>query len=287
MRRRVHNLFRAFAASITLMAIGAAAHAAAPIPDARPIYFEHLTMRDGLSQSTVMSILQDSQGYLWLATESGLDRYDGYSIRAYRRDRGNEHGLASDFIWTIAEDARGNLWLATSGGGVARWDRRTDTFQQFRHDPAKPDSLSSDAVRTLLIDARGKIWVGTEQGLDVLDPDTGRARHFHHDVGDPRSLAADAVYALYADHAGRMWVGTDAGLSRYDAATDDFVNYGTGSNGSAFSDVRIRVIREDHAGALWIGTLGGGLNRLDPDTGRITTFRHDPKDAGSLSNDRV
>src|ERR1700754_4843712 len=133
------------------------------VPETRPMYFEHLTMRDGLSQSTVMSVLQDSQGYLWLATESGLDRYDGYSIRAYRRERGNEHGLANDFIWTIAEDARGDLWLATYGGGVARWDRRTDTFQQFRHDPAKPDSLSSDAVRTLLIDARGRIWVGTEQ----------------------------------------------------------------------------------------------------------------------------
>jgi signal transduction histidine kinase/ligand-binding sensor domain-containing protein/CheY-like chemotaxis protein/HPt (histidine-containing phosphotransfer) domain-containing protein len=285
MRRRAHNVFRAFVACTTLTVIGAA-QAAAPVPNARPIYFEHLSMRDGLSQSTVMSILQDSQGYLWLATESGLDRYDGYSIRAYRRERGNERGLASDFIWTIAEDARGDLWLATVGGGVARWDRRTDTFQQFRHDPAKPDSLSSDAVRTLLIDARGKIWVGTEQGLDVLDTESGRARHFHHDAGDPRSLAADAVYALYADHAGRMWVGTDAGLSRYDAATDDFVNYGTGST-SAFSDVRIRVIREDHAGALWIGTLGGGLNRLDPDTGRVTPFRHDPAVPGSLSNDRV
>src|SRR6187401_317983 len=129
MRRRVHNFFRAFLAyatiSIGLTAIGAA-HAGAPVPAARPIYFEHLTMRDGLSQSTVMSVLQDSHGYLWLATESGLDRYDGYSIRAYRRERGNEHGLASDFIWTIAEDANSDLWLATSGGGVARWDRRTD-----------------------------------------------------------------------------------------------------------------------------------------------------------------
>jgi signal transduction histidine kinase/ligand-binding sensor domain-containing protein/CheY-like chemotaxis protein/HPt (histidine-containing phosphotransfer) domain-containing protein len=285
MKRRVHNPFRAFVACATLTAIGAA-QAAAPVPAARPIYFEHLSMRDGLSQSTVMSVLQDSQGYLWLATESGLDRYDGYSIRAYRRERGNERGLASDFIWTIAEDKQGDLWLATVGGGVARWDRRTDTFQQFRHDPAKADSISSDAVRTLLIDGRGRIWVGTEQGLDLLDPKTGVARHFHHDAGNASSLAADAVYALYADHAGRVWVGTDAGLSRYEPATDDFVNYGTG-NGAGFTDARIRVIREDHTGALWIGTLGGGLNRLDPDTGRITAFRHDPKVPGSLSNDRV
>ena len=286
MRRRVHNLLRAFAACAALTAIGVA-QAAAPVPAARPIYFEHLTMRDGLSQSTVMSVLQDSHGYLWLATESGLDRYDGYSIRAYRRERGNERGLASDFIWTIAEDANSDLWLATVGGGVARWDRRSDTFQQFRHDPAKPDSISSDAVRTLLIDARGLIWVGTEQGLDVLDPKTGGARHFRHDAGDSRSLAGDAVYALYADHAGRMWVGTDAGLSRYEPTTNDFVNYGAGANGAGFTDVRIRVIREDHTGALWVGTLGGGLNRLDPDTGRVTSFRHDSAVAGSLSNDRV
>jgi len=190
MRRRVHNMIRAFVACATLFAIGAA-QAAAPVPAARPIYFEHLTMRDGLSQSTVNDVLQDSQGYLWLATESGLDRYDGYPIRAYRRERGNEHGLASDFIWTIAEDAHGDLWLATIGGGVARWDRRTDTFQQFRHDPAKPDSLSSDAVRTLLIDARGSIWIGTEQGLDVLDPKTGAAKHFRHDAGNAGSLAGD------------------------------------------------------------------------------------------------
>lgn len=284
MLRRARNLLSAFAACAAWTLVGSAAQAAAPVPEVRPIYFEHLTMRDGLSQSTVMSILQDSQGFLWLATESGLARYDGYSIRAYRRERGNERGLASDYIWTIAEDARGDLWLATVGGGVARWDRGTDRFQQFRHDPAKPHTLASDAVRTLLIDSQGNIWVGTEQhGLDVLDPKTGRARHFRHRDGDPRSLAADAVFAVYADHGGRIWVGTDGGLSRYDPATDDFVNYGD----SALSDVRIRAIREDHAGALWIGTLGGGLNRLDPDTSRITSFRHDPHDAGSLSNDRV
>ncbi|MGH8175446.1 MAG: two-component regulator propeller domain-containing protein [Steroidobacter sp.] len=288
MRRREHSLFRALAACVALAVIGGAAQAAALVPDVRPIYFEHLTMRDGLSQSTVMSILQDSKGFLWLATESGLDRYDGYSIRAYRRERGNEHGLASDYIWTIAEDARGDLWLATVGGGVARWDRETDRFQQFRHDPLKPDTLASDAVRTLLIDAQGRIWVGTfEHGLDVLDPHTGRARHFRHRDGDPRSLAADAVFALYEDDAGRIWVGTDGGLSRYEPSTGDFVNYAATPGDSGFSDVHIRAIRGDHAGALWIGTLGGGLNRLDPDTGRITSFRHDAGDSGSLSNDRV
>jgi signal transduction histidine kinase/ligand-binding sensor domain-containing protein/DNA-binding response OmpR family regulator/HPt (histidine-containing phosphotransfer) domain-containing protein len=266
----------------------AAARAAAPVPAVRPMYFEHLTTRDGLSQSTINGMLQDSQGYLWLATENGLDRYDGDSIREYRRERGNEHGLASDYIWAMAEDAKGDLWLATDGGGVARWDRRTEQFQLFRHDAQKPRTLASDAVRTLLIDTQGRVWAGTlDQGLDVLDPKTGDVRHFRHREGDPRSLAADAVCALFADRRGRIWIGTDGGLSRYEPAGDDFQNYPTAAGGDSLSDVRVRAIREDHTGALWIGTYRGGLNRLDPDTGRVTNFRHDPKDPGSLSHDRV
>src|SRR5579863_9209554 len=267
------------------MAAAAAARAQAPVPAVHPMYFEHLTMRDGLSQSTVNSILQDSQGYLWLGTENGLDRYDGDSIREYRRERGNEHGLASDYIWSIAEDAQGDLWLATDGGGVARWDRRTEQFQPFRHDAHNAHTLASDAVRTLLIDARGRIWVGTlDQGLDVLDPKTGDVRHFRHRDEDPRSLAADAVCALFADHSGRIWVGTDGGLSRYEPGSNDFANY---SAARGLSELRIRAIREDHTGALWIGTYRGGLDRLDPATGRLAVFRHDAKDAHSLSHDRV
>jgi signal transduction histidine kinase/ligand-binding sensor domain-containing protein/CheY-like chemotaxis protein/HPt (histidine-containing phosphotransfer) domain-containing protein len=266
-----------------MAALSLAAHAAAPAPAIRPMYFEHLTMRDGLSQSTVNSILQDSQGYLWLATESGLDRYDGYAIREFRRERGNANGLASDYIWSIVEDARGDLWVATNGGGVAHWERRTEQFTQFRHDARKQNTLASDAVRTLLIDPQGRIWAGTlDQGLDVLDPLTGDVRHYRHREGDVHSLAADAVITLYADRKGAIWVGTDGGLSRYDPSSDDFVNYG-----AALSDVRVRAIREDHAGILWIGTYSGGLDRLEPDTGRLTVFRHDPKIPHSLSHDRV
>ncbi len=86
---RSGNLLGALLAGVGLLACAAPAQAAVPVPAVRPLYFEHLTMRDGLSQSTVEGILQDSQGYLWLATESGLDRYDGNSLRVYHRDRGN------------------------------------------------------------------------------------------------------------------------------------------------------------------------------------------------------
>jgi len=287
MQPRARSLARVLPIGLAFALGSALGHSAPPVPEVRPIYFEHLTMRDGLSQSTVMSILQDSQGFLWLATESGLNRYDGYSIREYRRERGNEHGLPTDYIWSIAEDARGDLWLATVGGGVARLDRATDRFQQFRHNPLDPQTLASDTIRTLLIDAEGSIWAGNERdGLDVLDPRTGRVRHFRHRAGDPASLANDSVFALHAAEGGRIWVGTDDGLSLYEPATGGFTNY-KDIKGAGSSALRVRAIRMDHRGMLWIGTLDSGLRRFDPRTGRVTVFRHDPRKRGALSNDRV
>jgi signal transduction histidine kinase/ligand-binding sensor domain-containing protein/CheY-like chemotaxis protein len=252
------------------------------------MYFEHLTVRDGLSMSTISSILQDSQGYVWLATESGLNRYDGYTVRQFRRERGNQHGLASDYIWSIAEDAHGDLWLATDGGGVARWDRRTETFEQFRHDPERPQSLAGDGVRALLIDSKGFVWAGTkDHGLDVLDPRTGSARHFRHQDSDEHSLPSDAIGALYVDHAGRIWVGTDGGLSRYDTLSDGFISYGEAMSAAQIRDSRVRAIREDHTGALWIGTVNGGLARLEQNGSTFTVFRHDASNPHSLSHDHV
>jgi ligand-binding sensor domain-containing protein len=269
---RCRQLLALATALSALCAPGARIQAALPVPPVRPMYFEHLTMRDGLSQATVEGFLQDSLGYLWLATESGLDRYDGNSVRVYHPERGNPHALASDYIWTIAEDAHTDLWLATDGGGVAHWQRRSDQFELFRHDAARPDSLSSDAVRTLLIDSSGRIWVGTlDRGLDLLDPATGSARHFRHRDDDPHSLAADGVFALYRDRAGRIWVGTDGGLSRFDAATGGFINYAKAGDGAGLSDLQVRAIYEDHTGALWIGTMRGGLDRLEPGSGRVTS----------------
>jgi signal transduction histidine kinase/ligand-binding sensor domain-containing protein/CheY-like chemotaxis protein/HPt (histidine-containing phosphotransfer) domain-containing protein len=284
-RRRTLGIL---AACIAAAVFGTAAYASPPVAAVRPLYFEHLTVRDGLSMGTVNSILQDSVGYVWLATESGLDRYDGYSIREYRRQRGALHGLASDYIWSIAEDADGDLWLATDGGGVARWVRNTDQFQQFRHDSQQPQSLSSDAVRSLVVDARGQVWVGTkDKGLDVLNPKTGESRHYRHREADPRSLADDSVDTVYADRAGRIWIGTDRGLSVYDPATDGFHSVKASIDGVGLDDLRIRSIREDHAGMFWLGTVKQGLFRLDPDTNRLTVFRHDPLNPKSLSQDSV
>jgi len=256
---------------------------------ALPMHFSHITLEDGLSQSNVQAILQDSTGYMWFATENGLNRYDGYSIRNYSRERGNPNGLVNDFIWVIAEDGERNLWLATQGGGVVRWNRTSDSFTSFRHEPGDPQSLASDDIRTLQINTNGTIWVGTrDKGVDLLDPRTGHVQHFQHDVDNTRSLSSNMVYALHVDSLGNLWVGTDGGLNRLKTDSNAFMRYENDPlDQQSLSNDRVRTIFEDGSGILWIGTSAGGLNRFNRATGTFSTFRHDPADSTSLSNDHV
>ncbi len=134
--------------SLVLFACAVFSNTAAPASPTTPMHFSHVSLEDGLSQNNVQSILQDSTGYMWFATESGLNRYDGYSIRRYARERGNPGGFSNDYVWVIAEDSEHDLWLATQGGGVVRWNRASETFTSFRHDP-NDASVGTGRVRLL------------------------------------------------------------------------------------------------------------------------------------------
>ena len=191
-----------------------------------PMVFDHLTLEDGLSQATVTDVLQDSQGFLWIGTESGLNRYDGYRIETYSRERGNPDALANDFIWEITEDAGGDIWVTTNGGGVARWHRDRDAFSTFTHVPTDAATLSSDTTRTIMIDDDGRVWIGTRgNGVNVLDPATGNIERLQHDPAQPDSLSSDDVRDILKDQNGVVWIGTDAGLDRFEPGTGSFVHY--------------------------------------------------------------
>lgn len=254
-----------------------------------PMVFSHLDASDGLPQNTVMATLQDSQGFVWFATEDGLSRYDGYEIRRYGRERNDPQALASSFVWSIAEDPNGDLWVATKDGGVARWLRHTDSFKSYRHDPADPGSLSSDSTRTLIIDRAGHVWVGTTGGgLNEIDPASGSIRRYRHDAARDDSLASDVVTALHEDAHGNLWVGTANGLQQLLRESGTFRRYGHSSTGPAvLSGQQISSIVEDRDGRLWIGTFDGGLNRLEPERGTITSWRARAEDPASLASDEV
>ena len=271
-------------AGLAAVAMLATAGSRADLP---PMVFSHLTMDDGLSQATVNDVLQDSQGFMWLATENGLNRYDGGEVRRYYRERNKSDGLASDFIWAIDEDRAGNLWLATEGGGVAVWNRQTDTFRSYRHVRGDAQSLSSDSVRNLLIDRNGQVWIATrDQGLNRLDPATGKVTRFTHDPARTESLGSNRnLYALLEDRDGAIWVGTSAGLDRYVAEQDRFDHYRPPM--AVDADHKILSLLQDSRGDIWLGSFDAGLQRLDPATGKFTSYQHAGNDPASLSANDV
>ena len=154
----------------------AASALAAPV---RPIRFDHLSLEQGLSQSTVQDILQDRRGYIWLATEDGLNRYDGLSFKVYKRDPADPASLPSSFVWDVEEDADGNLWVATASG-LAKWEQSTDRF-------VRQEALAGKNIRVLrFATQQNALWIGTRDAgllrLDVagreLDPLRARRGRF-------------------------------------------------------------------------------------------------------------
>jgi diguanylate cyclase (GGDEF)-like protein len=256
----------------------AAPLAAAPL---RPIRFERLSLEQGLSQSSVMRILQDSRGYVWLATEDGLNRFDGISFKVYRSDPADAASLPSSFVWDVAEDAASNLWIATTAG-LAMWERSTDRIVRY-------DKLAGRYLRSLSYAPKPNVlWIGSRDfGLLRLDVKTRELSRFAHDAAAPDSLIDDRIYALFQDAKERLWIGTDGGLDMLAAPNGPFTHFAASPDPTSLRDPKVRAIFEDRAGTLWIGTTKGGLSRLDPNSGRFEHFQNDPNQPASLVHDHV
>jgi len=261
-----------------------AVHAA----DVSPLVLEQLTTSDGLPQATVMSTLQDSQGFVWLGTEDGLVRFDGHDLYRYAYSRTQPSSIPGNFIWEIVEDAHHDLWIAIKDGGLARWNRATDTFTRYRHDPQNPASLASNSVRTVLIDARGLVWIGTsDAGLDILDPKSGRAEHLRHDTRNAESLSSDRILTLALARSGDVWIGTEAGLDRWHSDTHNVTRLSLRSDARALSGMGVSRVLEDRSGTVWVGSRDDGLTQMDSDGRVLRTFRHHARETGSLGSDDV
>ena len=248
----------------------------APIPPR----FETLTVADGLSANSVRRVLQDRQGFLWVATYDGLSRYDGATFTEFHHDPGDPHSLGDDITSRLFEARDGHLWVGTESG-LDRYDPVTETFAHFRHNPDDSTTIGKGPVAAIAEDAGGALWVGTwSGGLNRYDPETATFAHFRHDPDDPASLPHDNVYALAPDPDGGLWVGTAAGVVRivapaHDAAALSRVDFDmTSTFGGGIIAYALRL---DRTGLLWVGTSDMGLLRYDPATGAT---RHYPPGPG-------
>ncbi len=180
----------------------------------REYRFEQLPPEIGFSNSGISDMLEDHRGFLWLATWSGLAKYDGYSVKMYRQEPGNANGLKSNKITRLFEDSKGRLWFGTNYTGFYRYDRDRDAFVQYAHNPEDMNSLSNDNVWCVFEDRDGIFWIGTEKGLNRFNPETGQFVHYEHEPSDTRSLSHNFVYSVAQTSDGSLWAGTEEGLNR-------------------------------------------------------------------------
>lgn len=295
-----------FTFAMLLQACSGAAPVTAPLPSPtalpteapveRPVFqntrfnssirFQHLSLEEGLSQSVVNTILQDRQGFLWIGTEDGLNRYDGYSFKVYRPEAENPTGISDRWITALVDDPSGSIWIGTRQGGLNRFDPRLGRFDVFQHDPLDPSSLSDDTVNALFTARDGTLWVGTDGGLDRYDPSTGGFKHYP--AGGSSGLSSQKVSAVHEDSRGDLWIGTqDGGLNRFDRVTGQFeaFKYDT-SDPDSLSHNRVTAVIEDLDGNLWVGTANG-LNLMDPSVGSFKRYTHLGNEGDSLGNNHV
>ncbi|MDR3714880.1 MAG: two-component regulator propeller domain-containing protein [Puia sp.] len=250
-------------------------------PQVHQIKFDRLSTGSGLSHSNVLSILQDSRGFMWIGTRDGLNRYDGYKFTVYQNDAHDKNSLVNSYVSAILEDSRHNLWIGTAGG-LDRFDRNKALFIHYNLSGNAGAGLTGNFVTVLLEDSRHNLWVGTDgQGIRMLDTATGKLIPW-------LSGSHDFVKTLVEDYRHRIWIGTLTGLNCYDPADKSIKTFRHSEkdlNSLSYDDVY--TVLEDSRHRLWVGTYGGGLDLLDPVTGKFRHFRYSEKNPRGLPTDLV
>ncbi|MCG3156451.1 MAG: Sensor histidine kinase RcsC [bacterium] len=245
----------------------------------RGIKFERLGLEQGLSQQSVIRILQDHQGFMWFGTPDGLNKYDGNGFVIYKTDVSDSTSLSSSGIGPLYEDHTGTLWIGT-GNGLNRFDRDKEQFTRFVHDPNDPYSLSNNVILPIYEDRSGTLWIATAGGLNRFNRDKAQFTRFVHDPNNLHSLSHDFIRLIYEDHSGTLWVGTDRGLNRFDPKREQFARYlYDPKDSNSLHGYSVFSIYEDRSGTLWIGT-GRWLNKFDREKEQFAHYPQDPQAFG-------
>jgi signal transduction histidine kinase/ligand-binding sensor domain-containing protein len=250
-----------------------------------------------ISHNRIWSLFEDSAGTLWIGTYGGgLNRFNRDTGVFTHYDTNDFHNLTDEteefrnVVRYMAENPRGVLWIATFGGGLVKFEVKSEVFTSYAPDPANPKFGGHEWITGMLIDESGKVWIGTDsEGLDLFDPATGKTITFHHDPSNPNSLGHDWIREIAQDPSGTIWIGTDGGgLDRFDSETGTFYYYRHNPEDPAsLSDNFIWSVFVDRSGLIWIGTYSGGLDVFNPQSGTFTHFRSDSANPDSLSSDRI
>ncbi|MGX4601103.1 two-component regulator propeller domain-containing protein [Faecalimicrobium sp. JNUCC 81] len=248
---------------------------------AHDIKFRNITHEDGLSQATVETIIQDRQGYIWIGTNDGLNKYNGYDFKIYRHDQDSENSITNNYIVDLQEDKEGNIWVGTANGlnKINHQGKITNYFAEKDN-----GNLSNNNIGDILITKAGDVMVATSNGLNVYDEEKNE---FKRILSGENDITNQFIHTLKQDANGDIWIGTKNGLNKLDIKSQKIYKFYSNETENSISGNNIYGLSYDDDGYIWIGTFKEGLNRIDINTHEIKRYKNDPKDINSLPGNYV
>ena len=250
------------------------------------VKFNRKTPRSGLSQSFIKSFSKDKSGFMWIATNDGLNRYDGYNFKIYHQNPLQKGSLSGNSITTTYVDRQGILYVAPEDGGLNVYNSSLDKFTVYKNTPKNLSSIGGNRVTAIFEDSKGTLWIGLEgQGLQIFDRKSKQFKKSYRFDPAGKGLVNDFIRCIAEDKEGNLWVGTDLGISVLANDRISFKNYLQSSNTNSISSNIIRSLFTDSEGQIWIGTAFGGLNLYNFTTKSFTLFT--PSNTPNLLGDYI
>lgn len=237
------------------------------------ITFNDFNIDQGISQTTIESIFQDSKGYVWLGTNDGLNKFNGYDFKVYNYEE-DENSISNNFITDIKEDKDENIWIATIDG-VNKLDQKTGKFTNYLKEN---NLISSGNATDILITKENKILVTTDDGLNIYN---SKKDKFDRVLSKKNDLTSQFIYCIDEDKEGNFWLGTKLGVSKISKDFKRVKNFNIDKNDMSKNEI-YNVLCDDEDGYTWVGSANSGLYKINIKTNEITNYKCDPFDESSI-----
>ncbi|MDO1448920.1 two-component regulator propeller domain-containing protein [Rhodocytophaga aerolata] len=252
----------------------------------KDIAFDHITIDKGLSSTSIYALAQTEDGFLWIGTQNGLNRYDGYSFKVFNYIPGTKTSLSNNWVKAICKDKHGHLWVGTSSG-LNRFNRETEEFTTYFNHRYRKNSLADNNIWSMFVDREGTLWIGTNNGLSKYDEANDQFVNYYTNNGTIEETSS-AINTIIEDNFGNLWVGTwGSGMFLFNKKTGIFTNFVAITQQQLAANQLVKVLKFDSKGLLWIGTQDNGLHCYDSTSRKYTIYKYDKNNSLSINDNSV
>ena len=245
------------------------------------LLFERLDVQ-ALPNNSVTALVQDHTGYLWIGTQNGLVRHDGYNYQTHFSQSPAQDLLATSYIRALMVDKEKRLWIGTMADGLFVYHSQTGQIEHIRHRKNQPDGLPGNRIESIAPDGEDGVWLGTYQGLVHYQPNEKTFTRHVHDPDNPESLNHNQIRTLLLADNGTLWIGSWQGLNILQPGSNRFFTV-TDPQGQ-LAQRQVFRLYQSRDGRIWVGTFDNGVIVHDP---KKQSFVHLPKGQNQLSHSLI